>query len=143
MATYPKKLQLSKEERSHFSAMPMDVRVVIDWNHNDTDIDLWVFDPNDEKAFYMNKNTKIGGRMSEDLRNGYGPETFLLKEAVKGSYEVHVNYFTDRVQKISGPTILKVTMYTNYGKKDETKKVSIVRLEKKSGEIEVDNLLFN
>lgn len=140
---HAKKLKLSKEIKERFSSMPVDVRIVIDWNHNDTDIDLWVFDPNGEKAFYLNKETELGGRMSNDLRQGYGPEEFMLKNAAKGRYEVHVDHFSDQVQKISGPTILKVTMYTNYGKKNEQKKVTIVRLEKKRGNMEVGTLLLD
>ncbi|MBQ4822289.1 DUF2135 domain-containing protein [Aquimarina sp. MMG016] len=53
-----------------------------------------------------------------------------------------IDYYADNVQKISGPTILKVTVYTNYGRKNESKKISIVRLDKEEDEIEVGNLKF-
>ena len=123
--------------------MPLDVRVVIDWNHNDTDIDLWVIDPNGEKAYYKHSKTKIGGRMSEDLTEGYGPESFILKNAVKGNYNVMVDYYADNVQKISGPTILKVTLFTDYAKSKEQKETIIIRLDKEEDEIEVGNLKFS
>ncbi|MFK7749685.1 MAG: VIT domain-containing protein [Kordia sp.] len=140
---YAKELKLTKNEQQAFITMPVDVRIVIDWNHNDTDIDLWVFDPRGEKAFYQNKRTQIGGRMSNDLTQGYGPEEFMLKDAMKGSYNIYVNHLANSVQKISGPTILKVTIYSNYGKKNEKKKITIVRLDKKEGELEVGNLFFS
>lgn len=70
--TYPKQLKLKRKKRKAFKEMPLDVRIVIDWNHNDTDIDLWVVDPKGEKAFYNNNRTKIGGRISDDLTEGYG-----------------------------------------------------------------------
>lgn len=139
---YAKELKLTKDEQQTFITMPVDVRIVIDWNHNDTDIDLWVFDPRGEKAYYQNKRTQIGGRMSNDLTQGYGPEEFMLKDAMKGSYNIYVNHLANSVQKISGPTILKVTIYSNYGKKNEKKKITIVRLDKKEGELEVGNLFF-
>ncbi len=111
-----KELKLKKAEKEKFKDLSMDVRIVIDWNHNDTDIDLWVEDPRDEKAYYKNPETDIGGHMSEDMTEGYGPEEFMLKDALNGEYKILVDYFADDVQKISGPTVLKVTMFTNYGR---------------------------
>lgn len=37
--------------------LPLDVRVVLTWDADNTDIDLWVTDPNGEKAFYGNRFT--------------------------------------------------------------------------------------
>ncbi len=137
-----KSLKMSKAEKANFKEMPVDVRIVIDWNHNDTDIDLWVEDPNGEKASYKNVETDMGGRMSEDMTEGYGPEEFMLKNAVKGTYKVSVDYYADNVQKISGPTVLKVTMFTNYGKPNETRKTTTVRLDKEADELEIGSLAF-
>ncbi|QHI36772.1 TonB-dependent receptor SusC [Kordia antarctica] len=136
------KLYLTEEAKKLFQKMPVDVRIVIDWNHNDTDIDLWVVDPTGEKAYYSHKDTKIGGKMSDDLTQGYGPEEFMLKDAIDGEYNIFINHFSDRVQKISGPTILKVTLYTNYGTENEKKKITIVRLAKVKGKLEVGSLFF-
>ncbi|WP_345004089.1 VIT domain-containing protein [Snuella lapsa] len=142
VSKYGDELKLSDEQQQRFSKMPLDLRVVIDWNHNDTDIDLWVIDPNNEKAYFSHSKTKIGGRMSEDLTEGYGPESFILKNAIRGNYKVMVDYFSDNVQKISGPTVLKVTLFTNYAKPNEQKETIIVRLDKEEDEIEVGNLKF-
>lgn len=134
--TLPKDAQIFKEP------MTMDVRVVIDWNHNDTDIDLWAFDPNNEKAFYKHKLSKIGGRISDDFTDGYGPETYTLKKAIKGMYNFEVDYYSDSVQKVSGATILKVTIFKNYGKPNETRKTILTRLDKKERQVEVGSLGF-
>ncbi|WP_459209594.1 VIT domain-containing protein [Aquimarina rhabdastrellae] len=140
--TYKNKLKLSKEQKENFTGLPVDIRIVIDWNHNDTDIDLWVIDPKGEKAFYSNKLTKIGGRMSNDMTSGFGPEEFMLKKAISGTYKVMANYFADTKQKISGPTILKATMFLNYGKENEKEEVIIIRLEDDKKEIEIGELFF-
>ncbi len=66
----------------------------------------------------------------------------MLKKAIKGNYKIMVDYYSDNVQKISGPTILKVNLFTNYGKKNEQKEVIIIRLDKEEDEIEVGNLRF-
>ncbi|MEM6686782.1 MAG: VIT domain-containing protein [Bacteroidota bacterium] len=105
-----------------------DVRIVVDWNHNDTDIDLHIIDPNLEECSYSNTETKIGGRMSKDMTQGFGPEEFTLKNAIKGNYFIKVNYYGDRYQKIENPTFMKVTMYAHYGTLKQTKEVKMIRL---------------
>ncbi|WP_299122548.1 VIT domain-containing protein [uncultured Tenacibaculum sp.] len=142
VSKYGNKLKLSKYQRKLFKSIPVDIRIVVDWNHNDTDLDLWVIDPNGEKAYYKNRETLIGGRMSIDMIEGYGPEEFMLKKAIKGKYKIMVNYYADNVQKISGPTILKLNVYKNYGRRNEEKQIVIVKLDKQEGDIEIGNLTF-
>ena len=139
---YGKKLKLTTAQKEKFKAISVDVRIVIDWNHNDTDIDLWVEDPKGEKTYYKNPTSEIGGRISVDMTEGYGPEEFMIKNAPRGAYKVMVDYYADNVQKISGPTVLKVTLFTNYGKSNEARKTTIIRLDKEEDEIEVGSLTF-
>lgn len=107
-----------------------DVRIIVDWNHNDTDIDLHVIDPNLEECWYSHKRTKIGGHISQDMTQGFGPEEFTLKNAIKGDYFVKVNYYGDRYQKVENPTFMKVTLYKYYGTKKQSKEIKIIRLTK-------------
>jgi TonB-dependent SusC/RagA subfamily outer membrane receptor len=117
-----------------------DIRIVIDWNHNDTDIDLHVIDPNYEDCYYGNTKTKIGGRISSDMTQGFGPEEFTLKNAVKGDYYLKVKYFGDRYQKVENPTFMKITIFKNYGKLNQTKKIKVVRLTNKQDNIVVSKV---
>ena len=135
-------LDLSNIDKKLISPMQMDLRVVIDWNHNDTDIDLWVVDPNDERCWYKNKKTKIGGIITDDMTEGFGPESFKLKEAISGNYEMLIDYYSDNVQKISGPTFLKVTVFKNYGTKDQQKTLKVYRLENNDDELKVGEIKF-
>jgi len=105
-----------------------DVRIVVDWNHNDTDIDLHVIDPNREECSYTNTETRIGGHMSKDMTQGFGPEEFTLTNAIKGEYFIKINYYGDRYQKIENPTFMKVTMHAHYGTLKQSKEVKIIRL---------------
>ena len=107
-----------------------DVRIVIDWNHNDTDIDLHVIDPNREECYYGNSKTKIGGTLSRDMTQGFGPEEFMLEKAVSGEYFIKVNYYGDRDQKVSRPTFMKVNIFKNYGKVNEERQVKVIRLDR-------------
>ncbi|MCL6217232.1 carboxypeptidase-like regulatory domain-containing protein [Zunongwangia pacifica] len=142
IALHKNNLDLSKIDEKFISPMQMDLRVVVDWNHNDTDIDLWVIDPKGEKCWYQNKRTKIGGKLSDDMTEGFGPESFKLKEAIAGKYEMYIDYYSDNVQKISGPTFLKVTVFRNYGTKNQDKTLKIYRLENQDDELKVGEINF-
>jgi len=115
----------------------LDMRVVIDWNHNDTDIDLHIVDPDLEECFYGNSKTKMGGSLSEDMTQGFGPEEFSLENATLGSYYIKIDYFGDRYQKVENPTFMKMSIYENYGAKDQKRRIKVMRLSK-----ETDNKLI-
>jgi tetratricopeptide (TPR) repeat protein len=117
--------------------MPMDARVVLNWDADNCDIDLWVTDPRGEKCFYGHRDTKIGGHNSADLTGGYGPEEFIIKKAMKGKYNIEINYFGDRQQSIEGPTTIQVEVYTDYGKASQKVNKITRRLSNKSETLEI------
>ena len=125
------KVDIAFIKKEYLKDVSMDLRVVIDWNHNDTDIDLWVTDPNKEKCYFSHTKTEIYGRISDDMTQGFGPESFTLRKLKKGNYLGQVKYYGDTKQKISGPTVLKTTIYTKKKKKNETREVKVYRLDKR------------
>ena len=66
--------------------------------------------------------------MSNDFTGGYGPEEFLIKNAIKGKYIIQANYYGSTAQRITGPTTIYLELYTNYGKKNQKKNVVTMRL---------------
>ncbi len=125
-AQHKNTLEISELQKQYIHAMPLDVRITIDWSSNDNDIDLWVIDPNGEKCFYSHPRTKLGGKMSRDFTQGYGPEEFTLKNAKRGMYTVFVNYYSELRQTITGPVTIYATLYSNYGRSNqEAKKIAI------------------
>ncbi len=130
------KLDLKNIDKKLIVPMPSDVRVVMNWNKNNTDIDLWVTDPNGEKCFYSHKATTIGGRISDDFTEGFGPEQFMLKTGIKGKYKIQINYFGDTQVTLAGSTTIMAEIYLYYGTAKEEKKIVTLQMEKgKQGEI--------
>src|SRR5690606_8129935 len=109
------KLDLAKVPEEFIRPMPVDLRIVLDWNALETDIDLWVTEPNGEKCYYSNSLTVSGGFLSEDLTDGYGPEVYRIKKAMPGTYIIEVDFYDERTQKISGPVTLSATIFQYYG----------------------------
>ncbi|MGV0978106.1 VIT domain-containing protein [Empedobacter falsenii] len=123
VSLHRKELNLSKINKDIIVELPVDIRVVMNWNKDMTDIDLWVTDPNGEKCYYGHRTTAIGGRMSEDVTQGFGPEQFMLKKAIKGKYKIETNFFGERQMSISGPTTISAEIYLMYSSGKQVKKM--------------------
>ena len=136
IALHKNELNLKNINKKIIAPMPSDVRVVMNWNMNNTDIDLWVTDPNGEKCFYSHKTTAIGGRISDDFTEGFGPEQFLLKTGAKGKYKIQIDYYSDTQATLAGPTTIMAEIYLYYGTNKEIKKIVTLQMQKeKEGEV--------
>ena len=121
---------------------PVDIRVVLTWDTDNSDMDLWVTDPEEERCYYGHRQTYLGGIISQDVTGGYGPEEFMLKKAPKGDYKIEVNYYGNRSQKQLLPVSLRITFFTHYGTSQEKKQETTVRLSNQREVIEVGSFEF-
>jgi len=96
-----------------------DIVIVVNWNIDNTDIDLHVIEPTGEECFFGNKNTEIGGRLTKDVTNGYGPEMYVLEKAVPGIYKVSLNYFRSTQTRTASKAKVYIDVYRNWGRKNE------------------------
>jgi Ca-activated chloride channel family protein len=108
-------LDMSRVDTRLRRNLPLALRVVMAWDADDTDIDMWVTDPNGEKASYANRLTRQGGAMSPDATGGYGPEEFSLKTAKTGKYAVEAQFFGHRQQVLSAGATVMVRVTTGFG----------------------------
>lgn len=105
------KLKTEPLEKKFLGTLPVDFRVVFSWNMMDVDLDLHIIEPNGEECYYAHKKTEIGARFSKDFTRGYGPEQYLLRNNVKGNYEVKCNYFGDQFMAENGPPTAMIEIY--------------------------------
>ncbi|MDR7371771.1 VIT domain-containing protein [Flavobacterium aquidurense] len=106
-------IKTDKLDKKYLDKMPVAIRIILNWNQMDTDIDLNVIEPTNEECFYGHRDTEIGARFSKDFTQGYGPEQYLLRNAVKGKYIIKSNYFGERALTENGPTTVMVEIYTS------------------------------
>jgi hypothetical protein len=117
--------------------LPIDLRVVLQWDLNDTDIDLHVTDPHGETVFYAKKNSYQGGKISRDFTAGYGPEEFILRKPVPGVYVVQVNYYGSRIAKLTRGAGISIQLQTGFATPQVQTKTLTMRLGERSGKIEI------
>lgn len=142
IATSPKPLETGFIDRRLLQNMPLDLRVALAWDSDNSDMDLWVTDPNGEKCYYANKRTYQGGLISNDFTGGYGPEEFVLRKAKPGLYRVEAHYYGDRQQVVTSGTTLTLSLSTGWGTPRQQDQTVTLRLSGKDesvlvGEFEV------
>lgn len=108
--------------------MPLDLRVVLTWDADNSDMDLWVTDPNGERCMYSNRLTYQGGQMSRDATGGYGPEEFSLRDAKPGKYKVEANFYGNRQQLLASSTTLQLKLTTGFGTPRARERMVTLRL---------------
>ncbi|WP_407482594.1 VIT domain-containing protein [Elizabethkingia meningoseptica] len=136
ISLHKNQLDISRINPKLIADLPVNVRVVLNWNKDNTDIDLWVTDPNGERCMYNHKSTEIGGRLSNDFTRGFGPEQFLLKKAIKGKYKIETNFFGDSQVSVSGPTIIMAEVFINYATGRQERKIVVFHSDRKENSTE-------
>jgi tetratricopeptide (TPR) repeat protein len=118
--------------------LDVDIRVVIEWSTEETDLDLWVDEPNGERALYNNPRTAIGGHMSADMTEGFGPEEYLLRHAPVGTFTVRADTYAADALNPNGPSRVTAHLFRNYGRADEREEIVELELLPKRGGDEDD-----
>ncbi len=109
--------------------LPLDLRVVLTWDADNTDVDLWVVDPNGERSIPGGQPAYQGGRMSLNFSGGYGPEEYSLRMARPGKYRITARFASHRQQVVgAGPTHGQLRIYTKFGTFEQSESAYSVRL---------------
>jgi len=135
-------LDIDFMDKSLVKNLPVDIRIVLNWDTDNCDMDLWVTGPLGEKCFYSHNKTRAGGIMTRDFTRGYGPEVFLIKNAVKGKYKIEANYYGTSSQKLLGPVTIKLNFFTKYGTNNQDVKEVTLRLTKGKEVVEIAEIEF-
>ncbi len=106
-----------------------DLRITLAWDADETDVDIHVTEPSGEEAYYGHRNTSSGGRVSEDITDGFGPELYETRQAQDGVYRIRAHYYASHQQTIFGPATCTLTVYTDWGRPTQAQRVTTTRLD--------------
>eukprot|EP00112_Aurelia_sp_Birch-Aquarium-sp1_P009405 Seg20680.1 transcript_id=Seg20680.1/GoldUCD/mRNA.D3Y31 product="putative protein YfaP" protein_id=Seg20680.1/GoldUCD/D3Y31 len=138
-----KHLKVRSSQKRFRHSIDADIRIVISWDTDNSDMDLWVTNPDGEKCYYSNNLTEEGGRISQDMTDGRGPEEFMITKAKQGKYKIEVDYYGTREQtSIIGPTTLHCKIITNWNRKNQKEKHLTFQLGKEEKEIHIGDVTF-
>ncbi len=110
--------------------LPLDVRVVLTWDADNTNIDLVMTDPNERLQRYGFPSYQ-GGQLSMNYTGGYGPEEYALKNAKPGKYRIEARHSGHRqqVSRPIDPTVL-VRVQSAFSTPQQQEKLYSVRLSR-------------
>ncbi|MEO8153854.1 MAG: VIT domain-containing protein [Rhizobacter sp.] len=130
-------LQTDAFDKRLLRNLPLDLRITLAWDADNTDIDLWVIDPNGEKAYYGHRFSYQGGRVSHDVTGGYGPEEYSLRVAKPGRYTVQAQFYGHRQQVVAPATTVMMRLTTGFGRADQKDELVTLRLAGQSDMVTV------
>ena len=110
--------------------LDVDVRISMVWDADLTDVDLWIIEPTGEKAYYANNRTAIGGLVSRDFTQGYGPEEYVLRRAIDGDYVIKAHFYGSSQQRLLGAATIKAVVWTDWGRPNEQRQELTLRVDK-------------
>ncbi|MCC6621399.1 MAG: DUF2135 domain-containing protein [Deltaproteobacteria bacterium] len=123
-------------------AMQLDLRIVMTWDADMTDMDLHVLEPSGEEAYYSHNLTTIGGRVSRDFTQGYGPEVYSIRKAMRGTYKVKTKFYGSSAAQLQGAVTLQVDVFTNWGRANEKRQSMTLRLTERKEDFVVGEIEF-
>jgi hypothetical protein len=122
--------------------LDLDLRISMSWDLDLTDVDLHVFEPNGEHAYYGQNQTSGGGLVSFDFRQGYGPEEYVRRRAQPGIYTVKAHYYGSHQQDVAGACTVIVQVTVDFGRANEQRQIMTLRLDRPSDQVVVGDVTF-
>ncbi len=130
MLSEHKAIDSGKLDKKYSSKMPVAIRIILNWNQMDTDIDLHIIEPTGEECYYGKRDTEAGARFSKDFTQGYGPEQYLLRNSIKGKYSIKTNFYGENTLTRNGPATVLVEIYITDIKGKTERKLQTIQLGK-------------
>ncbi len=126
-----------------FEGVPdCDLRISLAWDADETDVDIHVSEPSGEEAYYAHRRTTSGGRVSEDITDGYGPELYEIRRAQNGIYKIRAHYYASHQQTVFGPATCTLTVYTNWGRSNQTQTITTTRLDREREMVDIGTAAY-
>jgi len=117
-----------------------DYRIIFDWNDPAVEFNIQFVDP--KKKYYNWSHTVLDDKelLEDELNYGYNTEEFIIEKSDKGQWLINIENYT--IQDESNPTFIKYTVFKNYGRSNEIRKVEVIDLNKLKQKITVDVLNY-
>jgi Ca-activated chloride channel homolog len=105
-----------------------DFRVVLTWNVDHVFGGLRITEPSGEQANHNHPDTTIGGLIFGRVSNGSGLEEYEIRKAMQGMFKMEITPSWSIPPKNIVPTVLRVDVFTNFGRPNQTHKLEIFKL---------------
>ena len=117
-----------------------DYRIIFDWNDPTVEFNIQFVDP--KNKYYNWSHTVLDDKdsLEDEINYGYNTEEFIIEKSDRGKWIINIENYS--IQDESNPTYLKYTVYKNYGRPNEIKKVEVINLNKLKQKVSLDILSY-
>jgi hypothetical protein len=104
-------------------------RLVFEWSDSEAEFELQFVNPQNKYFNWEHSILADPNRIKEEKIKGYSCEEYLIDGSLTGTWQVNLKYLGN---KSLTPTFFKVTIYSNYGTKSQSKQVKVFKLQLKN-----------
>ena len=117
-----------------------DYRIIFDWNDPSVEFNVQFVDP--KNKYYNWSHTILDDKdvLEDEFNYGYNTEEFIIEKSDRGKWIINIENYS--IEDDSNPTFIKYTVYKNYGRPNEIKKVEVINLNKLKQKVNLDILRY-
>jgi hypothetical protein len=78
--------------------------------------------------------------LEEEAKNGYFSKEFIINDATPGKWLINFEGISET--NTLNPTILKYTLYKNYGLANQTKEAKLIDISRYNTKVTLDSFLY-
>ena len=99
-----------------------DIRIVFEWSSSEAEFTLEFINPQQQVYKIEHTLSDNSALILDEKLKGYGSKEFIIDGNIEGEWLVNLTYYGNKKYV---PTYLKTTVYTNWGRTNETKKIAV------------------
>ena len=140
LTDFPLKTLKTYVPKNDWRNFGFDYRIIFDWNDPAVEFNVQFVGP--KKKYYDWSHTILDDKelLEDELNYGYNTEEFIIEKSDKGKWLINIENYT--IQDESNPIYIKYTVFKNYGRSNEIKKVKVIDLNKLKQKITLDILNY-
>ncbi len=131
------KLDISAIPIELIKPLPVDMRITLDCNAGNLN-NVSIREPGGITCSYSSPVTKNGGTIQNGQYWYYAnPFEYQIKKAPEGKYRINVNYYDYYSSGNKIPAVIRIMVFKNFGKENQSIEVENVMMDNQHGEIEI------
>ncbi len=124
---YKPQLSLYETDVKYLKNIAYNVRLVFDWNNEETKFELQFVNPQKRFFNWTNSPDENAGRFKDGIEAGYTTEQFEIFEDGIGEWIINVKHLGN-ISKDKAPNFITCKVYYNYGKPNQRSEYHTIRL---------------
>ncbi|MFY7840779.1 MAG: TonB-dependent receptor plug domain-containing protein [Lacibacter sp.] len=137
----------SKLNASLIKPLPVDLMIVAEGNSRDR-LHLQINEPGLQSMVIAGNPSKSGGFITTEQNietwnyYNHGIEMYSSKNAVSGKYKLTVNYYGSWSYYTKIPNYIRLCVFRNFGKPDQSIQIETIAMDNQYGEIEIAEIKY-